>query len=71
MVSWALRTVLGGLRVVSTAGQVAHASQALGMPAGQAPGPMAFMLAAELLSRRRMVAGRAAITHSGQFGGGE
>ena len=41
------------------------------MPANQAPGAMAFVIAAKLVPLGRIVAGRGPIAHSGKLGRGE
>jgi hypothetical protein len=46
-------------------------TQALGMPALQAPSAMPFVLAAKLFTLRRIIAGSGAVTHSSQFRLGE
>jgi hypothetical protein len=49
----------------------ARATQLLGMAAGEAPRAVAFVLAAELVTARRIVAGCCPVTHSRDFSRGE
>ena len=44
-----------------------HAAKTLGVPSGQAPGAMQLILPAEVLTRWRITAGGAAISHGGQL----
>jgi hypothetical protein len=66
-----LRQVLSGGRRQGIARAVAQVSQALGVAAGESPGAMALMSAAELLPRGRVFSGCGAVTHSGQLSRGE
>jgi hypothetical protein len=48
-----------------------QATQPLGMPLLQAPAALTLMLAAKLLTRGGIVAGRRSVAHSGKLGRGE
>jgi hypothetical protein len=66
-----LSTVIDDVRFLSTTLAVEYVTQTLGMPASQAAFAMAFMRAAELVTRWRIVTGSSPVAHCGQFGGAE
>ncbi|GIF52152.1 hypothetical protein Afe04nite_66910 [Asanoa ferruginea] len=59
--------VFGGGRCAEVAISAADAAEALRVAAGQAPRAMALMLATELLTRGRVIAGGGAVAHGGEL----
>ena len=59
--------VLGRVRRRRIMGNAVQAAQALGVAAGETPGALAFMVAAELVAAGRIVTRCGPITHSGEF----